>query len=130
MAPFADVDASNWYNPAVLTAYEYKLIEGFEDGTFRPEEKITREQAMVILSNAMTITGLQEKLAIKDSNELLKPYTDASHVSEWAKAAVAASLEAGVVSGRGADELAPKANITRAEVAAIVQRILKASDWI
>ncbi|WP_337034149.1 S-layer homology domain-containing protein [Paenibacillus illinoisensis] len=130
IAPFADVDASDWYTPAVLTAYEYKLIEGFEDGTFRPEEKITREQAMVILSKAMTITGLQEKLAIKESDELLKPYTDASHISEWAKAAVAASLEAGVVSGRGGEELAPKANITRAEVAAIVQRILKASDLI
>ncbi|TDL61412.1 S-layer homology domain-containing protein [Paenibacillus amylolyticus] len=129
-APFADVDAPDWYNSAVLTAYEYKLIEGFEDGNFRPQEKITREQAMVILSKAMAITGLQEKLATKDSDEMLKPYTVAIAVSEWAKAAVAASIEAGVISGRGAHELASKANITRAEVAAIVQRILKASDLI
>jgi uncharacterized repeat protein (TIGR02543 family) len=127
---FADVKASDWYYSAVLTAYDYKLIEGFEDGSFRPQEKITREQAMLILSKAMAITGLQEKLAAKDSYELLKPYADAANVSDWAKAGVAASLEAGVVSGRGADELAPKANITRAEVAAIVQRILKASDLI
>jgi len=85
---------------------------------------------MVILSKAMAITGLQEKLTTKDSDEMLKPYTDAIAVSEWAKAAVAASIEAGVISGRGAHELASKANITRAEVAAIVQRILKASDLI
>ncbi|WP_145152833.1 S-layer homology domain-containing protein [Paenibacillus xylanexedens] len=129
-APFADVDASDWYHSAVLTTYEYNLIEGFEDGNFRPQEKITREQAMVILFKAMAITGLQEKLETKDSDEMLKPYTDAIAVSEWAKAAVAASIEAGVISGRGAHELAAKANITRAEVAAIVQRILKASDLI
>ncbi|MGF6356272.1 putative repeat protein (TIGR02543 family) [Paenibacillus sp. 4624] len=127
---FADVKASDWYHSAVLTAYDYKLIDGFEDGTFRPQEKITREQAMVILSKAMAITGLADKLADKSNNELLKPYTDASLVADWAKAGVAASLEAGVVSGRGAEQLAPKANITRAEVAAIVQRLLKVSGLI
>jgi uncharacterized repeat protein (TIGR02543 family) len=129
-SPFADVTVSDWYYSAVLTAYDYDLIEGFEDGTFRPQEKITREQAMVILSKAMVITGLKENLTDKSIDELLKPYTDAADVSEWAKAGVAASLQAGVVSGRGADQLAPKANITRAEVAAIVQRLLKTSNFI
>lgn len=129
-SPFADVKASDWYHSAVLTAYDYKLIDGFEDGTFRPQEKITREQAMVILSKAMAITGLTEKLAGKGSDEMLKPYTDASLVAAWAKAGVEASLEAGVVSGRGAEQLAPKANITRAEVATIVQRLLKVSGLI
>ncbi|MEK3826979.1 S-layer homology domain-containing protein [Paenibacillus sp. FSL K6-1558] len=129
-SPFADVKASDWYHSAVLTAYDYKLIDGFEDGTFRPQEKITREQAMVILSKAMVITGLTEKLAGKGSDEMLKPYTDASLVAAWAKAGVEASLEAGVVSGRGAEQLAPNANITRAEVATIVQRLLKVSGLI
>ncbi|MDT0125357.1 S-layer homology domain-containing protein [Paenibacillus sp. RRE4] len=129
-SPFADVKASDWYHSAVLTAYDYKLIDGFEDGTFRPQEKISREQAMVILSKAMAITGLADKLADKGNNELLTPYTDASLVADWAKVGVAASLEAGIVSGRGAEQLAPKANITRAEVAAIVQRLLKVSGLI
>ncbi|MDM5279854.1 S-layer homology domain-containing protein [Paenibacillus silvae] len=129
-SPFADVKASDWYHSAVLTAYDYKLIDGFEDGTFRPQEKITREQAMVILSKAMAITGLTDKLTGKGSDELLKPYTDVSLVAEWAKAGAATSLEAGVVSGRGAEQLAPKANITRAEVATIVQRLLKVSGLI
>lgn len=127
---FADVKESDWYNSAVQTAYEYKLVEGFEDGSFRPQEKITREQAMVMIAKAMAITGLKEKLAAKDTSELLKPYADAAQVAEWAKAGAAASLQADLVSGRGAAELAPKANITRAEVAAIVQRLLKASDLI
>jgi fibronectin type 3 domain-containing protein len=127
---FTDVAASAWYHDAVQTAYQHKLIDGFEDGTFRPDEQITREQAMVILAKAMEITGLAGQLAATAGNELLKPFADADAVSGWAKDGMIASLQAGIVSGRSDSELAPKASITRAEVAAIVQRLLKGSGLI
>src|SRR5690606_37060320 len=56
---FPDVSASAWYSSAVATAYSYNLISGFEDGTFRPGDKITREQAMMVIAKAMGITGLK-----------------------------------------------------------------------
>jgi hypothetical protein len=43
---FSDVKTEDWYNSAIRTSYAYGLISGFEDGSFRPNDKITREQAM------------------------------------------------------------------------------------
>lgn len=129
-SPFADVRATDWYSSAVQTAYEYNLIEGFGDGDFHPNENITREQAMVIIAKALSMTGLQAKLSVTDADALLSPFVDGKEVSNWAKEGVSTSLQAGITNGRSADALAPKAYITRAEVAALMQRILKQSDLI
>lgn len=128
--PFADVKASDWYSGAIQTAYTYNLISGFEDGTFHPMDKITREQAMVIIAKAMKITDLKAKQPSKEAGELLSPFADANNASEWAKPSIADCLQAGIVSGRNSTQLAPKAYITRAEVAAIVQRLLQKSELI
>ncbi|WP_307207205.1 family 43 glycosylhydrolase [Paenibacillus harenae] len=125
---FSDVKAGTWYSSAVTAAHAYGLIGGFKDGTFRPSDKITREQAMVILAKAMELTGLKAKLAGQSPDQMLSSYEDATMVSDWAKAAIASSIEAGIVTGRNATTLAPQAFITRAEVAIIVQRLLQKSD--
>jgi DNA-binding beta-propeller fold protein YncE len=128
--PFADVAASDWYAGAVNTAYEYGLIDGFKDGKFRPNDKITREQALLIIAKAMSITGLKDKLPVKSADTLLKGYADNSAVSGWARGGVADSVQAGIATGRNGMTLAPKAYMTRAEVAAIVSRLLKESGLI
>ncbi|MCM3745861.1 S-layer homology domain-containing protein [Paenibacillus pasadenensis] len=129
-APFSDVKSYAWYNGAANTAYTYGLINGFEDGTFRPNEKITREQAMVILSKAMSLTGLKDKLPEQSTEAALNPFTDAVRVASWAQNSVAINVRAGIVLGRNGALLAPKGYITRAEVAAIIQRLLQKSDLI
>ncbi len=127
---FSDVKAADWYSGVINTAYAYGLIDGFEDGTFRPKDKITREQAMLILSKAMVLTGLADTLSVPSADVVLNPYGDASKVAKWAQNGVAGSVQAGIVTGRSADTLAPKANMTRAEVAAIIQRLLQKSGLI
>ncbi|WP_162309371.1 S-layer homology domain-containing protein [Cohnella abietis] len=127
---FSDVKTSNWFSSAINTAYSYKLIEGFENGTFRPNDKITREQAMMILSRAMAITGLKAKLSTQSDDTTLRSFRDELNVSGWAHSSVIDSVQAGLVSGRSATELAPKAFITRAEVATIIQRLLQTSGLI
>ncbi|BAU29593.1 DNA-binding beta-propeller fold protein YncE [Aneurinibacillus soli] len=130
VVPFTDVKAADWYSSAVQIAYKNNLIRGFEDGTFRPNDKITREQAMGIIAKAMKITDLQAKLQPKEAGELLRPFIDAKQASEWAKEGIADCLQAGLVSGRNGQQLAPKEFISRAEVAAIVQRLLQKSELI
>ncbi len=125
---FSDVNAEAWYSSAINTAYAYKLINGFEDGTFRPNDKITREQATVIIAKAMEITGLKQP--ITSIEESLRPFTDRIEASEWAKNSIADSLQAGLITGRSSTVLAPKALITRAEVAVIIERLLQKSDLI
>lgn len=129
-SPFADVSASSWYAGSIQTAYDYKLINGFKDGTFRPEDKITREQAMVILSKAMTLTGLKENSPQQNTNEILTSFADASKVSIWAKEHTAAALQAGIINGKYMKMLAPKDDLTRSEIAVIMQRLLQKSGLI
>lgn len=127
---FSDVKASDWYNGAIHTAFAYQLINGFEDGKFRPNDQITREQAMLIIAKAMKVTELKAKLSGQSNNEVLTPYNDAKDASSWAISGILDCLQAGVIMGRSSDGLAPKANMTRAEVAAIVKRLLQKSDLI
>ncbi|WP_195724415.1 S-layer homology domain-containing protein [Paenibacillus monticola] len=129
-SPYTDVLASAEYSSAIETAYTYGLISGYSDHSFRPLEKMTREQAMMILSKAMTITDLKGNSPIKATGELWSPFTDANLSADWAKNSITDCLQAGIISGRNGTLLAPKANISRAEVAAMVQRLLQKSGLI
>ncbi|USB33395.1 S-layer homology domain-containing protein [Paenibacillus sp. YPG26] len=129
-ASFKDVKNTDWYSGVIQTAYTNNLIQGFEDGNFRPNDAITREQAMTILAKAMKITALDKKLPSQDASQALAAYRDADKIAAWAKKGVADSLQAGVVTGRSAAELAPTSEITRAEVAQILQRLLQKSGLI
>ncbi|MBW7473898.1 S-layer homology domain-containing protein [Paenibacillus oenotherae] len=129
-APYSDVQSTDWYSSAVQTAYAYDLISGFEDGTFRPSDKITREQAMVIIDRAMKLTGLKDKLPEQAAEQLLRSYADRAEVSVWAVSSLVDSVTAGIITGRSESVLAPKAYITRAEVAAIIERLLQKSELI
>jgi len=122
---FPDVKASNWYSDAVQTAYAYQLINGYDDGAFHPMDRVTREQAMAMIARAMTLTGLKLKLPVQETNEVLAPFADAENASDWARDAIADCLLSGIVSGRTETELAPKAFMTRAETAVILQRFLE-----
>ncbi|MBW7457966.1 S-layer homology domain-containing protein, partial [Paenibacillus sepulcri] len=129
--PFTDMcQKEEGYQQAVITAYSYGLVSGFEDGSFRPLDKITREQAMVIIAKAMKITYLQGVNAAQTSDHVLHSFTDAINVSDWAKSSFAICVQAGIVSGRDNGQLEPKAFITRAETALIMQRLLQKSDLI
>jgi len=130
ITPFSDVRQQDWYSDAVHAAYSYQLISGYNDGTFRPNEHITREQAMAIISRAMQLTGLREKLPQQPVELTLGNYTDMTQASAWSREAIAHNVLAGIVTGRNAKQIAPQANITRAEVAEIVRRLLSKSDLI
>ncbi|QUL55719.1 S-layer homology domain-containing protein [Paenibacillus tritici] len=129
-AKFADVPADSWYATAVETASWYGLITGFEDGTFRPDARITREQAMNIIAKAMKLTGLAEQSGTVDTAGVLAAFTDAGRVGAWAKDSLALAASAGLITGRGGSKLDAKANVTRAEVAVLIQRLLQKSELI
>jgi hypothetical protein len=128
--PFSDVKASAWYNDVVKTAHANNLINGYEDGTFHPNDKITREQAMVIISKAMEITKLSNQLSNPSTEATLYPYQDVTEISAWALHGIADTVQAGIVSGRSSTELAPKDNMTRVEVAVIIERLLRKSNLV
>jgi len=127
---FTDVKASDWFNGAIRTAVEYGLLSGYADGAFRPNDKITREQAMVILARAMAVTGLKDRLPGGLAEEVVGAFADAGQASAWSVQGIADSVAAGIVQGRNENTLAPQAFITRAEAAAMIERLLQKSDLI
>ncbi|MGE4485300.1 MAG: S-layer homology domain-containing protein [Oscillospiraceae bacterium] len=127
---FSDISDEDWYCGYIETASAYGIIVGYTDGTFGPNDKISREQAMTVVAKAMKITKLESGLSDGDITTLLGNYTDAANVSEYAKESAAVCIETGIISGKGNENLAPKDNMTRAEVAVIVQRLLQKSGLI
>jgi uncharacterized repeat protein (TIGR02543 family) len=127
---FNDVSEDAWYYDAVAIAYEYDLIAGYGNGQFGPMDKITREQAMTMIARAMKITGLEAGMIDSGVNKALVGFTDANSAADYAKEGIAACVKTEIVSGRSKTTLAPKDNITRAEVAVIVRRLLQQSGLI
>ncbi len=127
---YNDVAKSDWYYDAVSIASQYNIVSGFGEGTFGPNEKITREQAMTMVSRAMKITGLKADATTDNTDQLLASFKDSIELADYAKESAIDCSKAGIISGKSSSEIAPKANITRGEVAAIVQRLLKKSKLI
>ena len=115
--PFSDVKKGDWYYDAVLWANSNKIAVGFEDGTFKPNAAVTREQLAVILKADKGIAAIERA----DLNK----FSDASAVSAWAKDGVSWAVGAGLIAGRGNNKLAPNATATRAEVAQIMTNYMK-----
>ena len=119
-ASFTDVEKGTWYTEAAAWAYENGIASGFGDGTFGPNEKLTREQLAVFLYKYaqykgydLTITGNIDSFIDKDS------------VSPWAKDAVTWAVQNGFIAGKDGNKLDPKGFATRAEFAAIIHRFIE-----
>ncbi|MCG7408675.1 S-layer homology domain-containing protein [Paenibacillus sp. ACRRX] len=126
---FKDVASTAWYYDAVSIASEYQLIQGYADGTFRSNDKISREEAIVILMRAMELMKPDMKMTDNEPQLHLKAFKDGVDVSKWAQESVAASIQNGVVKGNG-ERIGAKENMTRAEVAAVVRRMLQQLNFI
>ena len=115
-AGFTDNTADAWYYDAINRCAAAGILNGNGDGTVTPEAPITRERAMVMLARALGIEPIRKP-------DLTK-YTDAAQVSAYAQGYVAALIEAGIVGGVTADQLAPQNNITRAATVTILDRAI------
>ncbi|HPG17292.1 MAG TPA: S-layer homology domain-containing protein [Opitutaceae bacterium] len=128
LTAFTDVDSSDKLKEYIDTAFEYKIIYGHKNGKFGSMEILTREQAMSMIARAMRITGLRMSSEDMNSINILSEYKEVGEITSWAKESVAVCVDSGIVTGRGDKRLAPKDDITRAEVAAIVRRLLQKSN--
>ncbi|SFF04963.1 S-layer homology domain-containing protein [Paenibacillus algorifonticola] len=127
---FSDVPASAWYENSVAIASEFGIVRGYSNGLFNGNQEITREQGIVMIARAYNLINPQPALSEERIDSLLAGYGDAASVAGWARQDVARLIEADILQGQGQMQLNPKANITRAEVAALVARLLKTTDLI
>lgn len=126
---FSDVKKSDPYYQAIYTAYEYGIIAGYSNGKFGTQDLITRQQAMIMISNAMMIAGMDGSISETEIRSQLNLFKDSSDISSSAKQAASICIKYGIFGG-SKGKLTPKGNITRAESATIIIRFLKKSGLI
>ena len=112
---FSDVNENDWFAPFVASAAKSGFING-SDGSFRPNDNITREDAALIIYRMLTAIGK------KPSG--YKSFADRNDISDYAKDAVLALGSAKIVQGSGENMFLPKNNITRAEAAQLLYNVL------
>ncbi|WP_340029679.1 S-layer homology domain-containing protein [Paenibacillus sp. FSL H7-0940] len=127
-ASFTDVKTGSWYEDEVQTAVSYGLISGYADDSFRPNSEISRAEALTIVSRAMKLVGLAQADA-SETTSLLSTYSDSAKVQAWAAEPVASAIKQGLVQG-GDGKLMSDADISRAQSAAIVKRLLAKAGLI
>lgn len=119
MDSFADVSPDAWYFSSLSGAYKAGLVQGRNEGTFAPSTPVTRQEMAVMLMKAYAFQG--GAAAVQEASHT---FADAVQISDWAAASVNSAYSLGLIHGRGADEFAPTAYLTRAEAAQIVYQLL------
>jgi len=79
---------------------------------------------------AMKITGLKLEFNEGEMEQLFSEFKDSDNTAGYAKSGAAACIKAEIILGRNGSQVAPKENITRAEAAVIMQRLLRKSGLI
>lgn len=125
---FRDVTNNAWYAGAIGAAYRAKLIDGYGDGTIRPDERVTREQLAVLIDRASAFAS--GTVPVDADAGALGRFEDGEAVSGWAKAAMSRAVEAGYIQGQSAVKIAGAASATRAEATVIVGRLLRKLSFI
>ena len=114
---FDDVNGKMWYGKAIAWAKAAGIVTGYGDGTFAPENNITREEFATMLARYAQKYGNYTAGSAAD----FAAYGDASSVDSWAAEYVAWAVKGGYM-GKNTNVLTPLANMTRAEAAAMVVR--------
>lgn len=123
---FTDVPSDAWYAEAIELAVQTKLLKGFNDGTFRPNDMITREQMAGMIANAIQYV----KQADRSEVPSIQSYADANRVSDWAQEAMSLSIKAHIMKGFDDHTLRPTVNSSRAESAVVMYRLLEYLEFM
>ncbi|MEY9096912.1 N-acetylmuramoyl-L-alanine amidase [Paenibacillus sp. RC84] len=126
---FKDVASNQWYADVVATAAKLKLVDGYEDGTFRPNNQITREELSAMVVRALSYAGVNTSTEITKGQAMLTKFKD-SHTIVWAKDEIAAALSLGIIDGMTSTTIEPLQQATRAQSATMLKRFLTAAKFI
>ncbi|MFD2330887.1 InlB B-repeat-containing protein [Cohnella sp. GCM10020058] len=114
---FADkAKIGSWAQKSVAQAVYAGIINGYEDGTFRPNAEITRAEMASMIAKVLRQTG--ESVAATG-------FADDKDIPDWAKGAVAAMKKLGIIEGKGANRFAPGDKATRAEAVTVLLKMLE-----
>ncbi len=116
LSGYTDVSPDAWYYNDMAKAVQMGTFVGSGGGLLEPDDAITREEALCVLARAF---------AIEDADaSALDAFSDSASVSGWARETVAGMIASGYVGGYEDGTLRPQGTITRAEFAAVMDRLV------
>ncbi|WP_336789278.1 asparaginase domain-containing protein [Paenibacillus sp. MMO-177] len=111
---FSDI-SGHWAAASIRSAVAAGIVNGYSDGTFKPELTVTREEFIAMLMRALKSSEPGANLTFKDN----------ALIGAWAKAAVAQAVSAGITSGYPDGTFKPGSKISRAEMVVMIAKALK-----
>lgn len=114
---FTDNDSiSIWAKNTVSNAVESGILEGYPDGTLRPQQTVSRSEMAAMMARAM-------KWNIDRTQ--ITPFSDDAQIPDWAKGYIHYAFQRGLLEGREGNQFIPEGQATRAEAAVVVLRLWK-----
>lgn len=120
---FPDVASGSWYTRAVAWAASKGIVLGYEDGTFHPNQAVTRQELATILRRYASYQGYYDEVDLD-----LSKFADSGNVSSSAEISVAWAVQTGILNGVSRYRLAPTGQTTRAQLATVLTRFLNYLD--
>lgn len=122
---FADLNKDDWSYPYISAAYKIGIVSGYEDGTVRGNNPVTREEMAVMAYRAAMIKGIQpEQVAVGVS------FIDGEEISDWAYDAVMSLAKSNILHGMGADQFCPRKLAGRAETVVFLSNLRAANKSV
>jgi len=122
-AKFKDVNSNTVMGAYIGAASTAGIVLGNPDGTFKPNNLITRQEMAAMMIRAATSAGKDIYLP-SSAASYLQSYTDRSKVGSWAQTDVAKAIYIGVINGKTPTTISPATNATRAEGTVMLNRLL------
>ena len=118
---FKDVPSGHWSEGYIINAASNGIVSGYEDGGFKPQDKVTREDMAVIIKRALDKVGV----SLNSENGAVK-FGDTDLIASYAKDSVDAVSAFGIISGMGDNTFNPKGLLTRAQAAKVIYLVCEA----
>ncbi|MBR2847321.1 MAG: S-layer homology domain-containing protein [Clostridia bacterium] len=119
---FTDVDESSYYAKEIAIGKALGILKGSGDGTYSPEEPISRQDLMVICARGLRSLN---RISSADPDAVLKNFSDTSLIADYAISDIGSMVASRIITGNADLTINPLGNTTRAEAAVIMSRIAK-----
>jgi len=126
---FSDVQSNDWFAGVVAAAAKAGLVDGYEDGTFKPNNTINREELAAMVVRALKFAGVETSVSADKQAELLAKFADSSDIV-WAQTEIAEAINAGLIEGMTDTTYVPRDSATRAQSATMLKRLLTTAKFI
>ncbi|PZD95285.1 hypothetical protein DNH61_12080 [Paenibacillus sambharensis] len=118
-AAFTDTADQAWYGPALEAVFKAGVITGYGDGTFKPQNPVSRQDVAVMLSRAFQLVN--DSASLKAN--VLESFEDAASIGSYSAPALKAMITSGVMQGYPDGTLRPKQPLTRGEAVVLLDRL-------